>query len=114
MREIEAALAVWREAERNLAEADGRPEDDLVGDVERARAEYQRLAGEHGARRLRPDRSAAISMLPCEDTAIAEELSTEAAVVQPRSGRPRLSPLASSRDDETTRPAKTHNPARRR
>jgi hypothetical protein len=52
MKEIEVALAKWREAERDLASDDGRTLDELVAAVHRARAEYQQLAGDHMAERI--------------------------------------------------------------
>jgi len=52
MKEIEVALGAWRAAERNLASGDGRPVDALVAAVDRARAEYQQLAGDHMAERI--------------------------------------------------------------
>jgi hypothetical protein len=52
MKEVEAALASWREAERMLSVGNGRTLDELVADVERARAEYQQLAGDHMSERI--------------------------------------------------------------
>ena len=52
MKEIEVALAAWREAERKLGEDDGQTLDELVAAVHKARAEYQQLAGDHMAERI--------------------------------------------------------------
>jgi hypothetical protein len=44
---IEAALASWRAAERQLAAATNGDTHDLQGDVVRCRNEFQRLSAEH-------------------------------------------------------------------
>src|SRR5690242_12897441 len=49
--EIEAALAAWRDAERRFVAADG-DRDAIQAEVERHRARFQRLSGEHMADRM--------------------------------------------------------------
>lgn len=47
LREVEAALAAWRDADRRLSEADGRSTEELRLEVERLRQEFQRLSADH-------------------------------------------------------------------
>jgi len=78
-KEVEAALALWREAERALSQGNGHTLDELVADVERARAAYQQVAGDHMAERIgalqdmEARRAAATpSTVPYHDAARAE------------------------------------------
>ena len=46
---IETALAVWRDAERRLSEADAADREWLEAEITLARAEFQRLVGMYPA-----------------------------------------------------------------
>jgi len=52
LREIEAALAAWRDADRRLTEADGRATDELAREVEQLRENFQRLSANHMAEQI--------------------------------------------------------------
>jgi hypothetical protein len=51
-KEIEDALAAWREAERRLINATDGDRETLEAEVERHRSQFQRLSAEHMMERL--------------------------------------------------------------
>jgi hypothetical protein len=52
MKDIEAALAAWRAAERRVAEADGNLTPGMIQDLADARATYQEIASAHMTERI--------------------------------------------------------------